>query len=250
MRPVARHPFMEWDGLLAFAHRGGLSEAPENTLPAFAHAVDLGYTYLETDVHLTSDGVLVAFHDEDLERTCGQPGKIADLTWAQVSEARVDGKEPIPRFDELLESFPHAKINVDCKADETVDPLVDLLKSMNVLPRICVGSFSDRRLRRVRRRLGDAVCTSLGPVETTRLRTGARTPAAAHAAQVPTTAGPLTIVSEKFVERAHRRGLQVHVWTIDDAAEMERLIDLEVDGIMTDQPEVLKSVLVARGLWV
>ncbi|MGA1436834.1 MAG: glycerophosphodiester phosphodiesterase [Ilumatobacteraceae bacterium] len=248
-RPSAPHPFLEWDGVLAFAHRGGLSEAPENTLAAFQHAVELGFTYLETDVHLTSDGVLVAFHDPDLERTCGIDGKINDLSWDAISEARVDGTHPIPQFVDLLDSFPHARINVDCKSDEALQPLISLLSERDCLDRICVGSFSDRRLRAVRRAFGNRVCPRLGPVETTRLTAGAPTPKGAFAAQVPPAAGKLPLVTERFVARAHRRGLQVHVWTIDDADEMNRLLDLGVDGIMTDRPEVLKDVLQQRGQW-
>ena len=248
-RPTAPHPFLDWEGVLAFAHRGGMSEAPENTLDAFQHAVDLGYTFLETDVHLTSDGVLVAFHDADLERTCGIKGKINDLSWDAVSEAKVDGTHPIPQFTDLLDAFPHARINVDCKSDEALQPLITLLSERDCLDRICVGSFSDRRLRAVRKAFGKRVCTSLGPVETTRLTAGAPIPKGVYAAQVPPTAGKLPLVTERFVSRTHRRGLQVHVWTIDDADEMNRLLDLGVDGIMTDKPEVLKAVLETRGQW-
>lgn len=248
-RPSAPHPFLEWEGVLAFAHRGGMSEAPENTLAAFQHAVDLGYTFLETDVHLTADGVLVAFHDVDLERTCGVKNNIHDLTWEQLSAVRVDGTHPIPRFIDLLDAFPDARFNVDCKSDDALQPLISLLSDRDCLQRICVGSFSDRRLRAVRKAFGTGVCTSLGPVETTCLTTGAPTPQIAYAAQVPPNAGKLPLVTERFVARAHRRGLQVHVWTIDDPEEMERLLDLGVDGIMTDQPEVLKAVLQRRSLW-
>ena len=248
-RPSAPHPFLEWEGVLAFAHRGGMSEAPENTLAAFQHAVDLGYTFLETDVHLTADGVLVAFHDVDLERTCGVKNNIQDLTWGQLSEVRVDGTHPIPRVIDLLDAFPDARFNVDCKSDDALQPLISLLSDRDCLQRICVGSFSDRRLRAVRKAFGTGVCTSLGPVETTCLTTGAPTPQIAYAAQVPPNAGKLPLVTERFVARAHRRGLQVHVWTIDDPEEMERLLDLGVDGIMTDQPEVLKAVLQRRSLW-
>ena len=248
-RPPARHPFLEWEGILAFAHRGGLSEAPENTLEAFQHAVDLGYAYLETDVHLTSDGVLVAFHDADLERTCGVSSKINELTWNQLAEVRVDGTHSIPRFIDLLDAFPAARFNVDCKSDEALQPLISLLGERDCLRQICVGSFSDRRLRAVRKAFGEQVCTSLGPLEITCLTAGTPTPKNAFAAQVPPSAGKLPVVTERFIDRAHRRGLQVHVWTIDDPQEMERLLDLGVDGIMTDQPEVLKSLLERRSLW-
>jgi glycerophosphoryl diester phosphodiesterase len=91
-----RHPFLDWPGPIPFAHRGGATEAPENTMPAFERAVGLGYHYLETDVHTTADGIVVAFHDDDLSRTCGRPGRISELPWREVATCRVDGKEPIP----------------------------------------------------------------------------------------------------------------------------------------------------------
>jgi hypothetical protein len=109
------HPYLDWPGPIPFAHRGGASDNPENTMPAFQHAVDLGYTYLETDVHATSDGVLVAFHDPDLSRTCGRDGTIDSMTARDVASARVDGREPIPLFEELVGSFPEARFNIDCK---------------------------------------------------------------------------------------------------------------------------------------
>ncbi|WP_367281733.1 glycerophosphodiester phosphodiesterase [Ilumatobacter sp.] len=246
---VAVHPFLDWPGPIAFAHRGGTSEHPENTMPAFGHAVDLGYTYLETDVHVTSDGVLVAFHDADLTRTCGRPGVIDRLPWSEVSTARVDGREPIPLFEDLMEQFPDARVNVDCKADSAVDALVASLRRLDCLDRVCIGGFSDRRLRRLRSLLGDGLCSSFGPAQIAALRYTGRVPWGGQAAQVPVRQGPVTIVNERFVDRAHRGGLQVHVWTIDDPAEMRRLLDLGVDGLMTDRPAVLKQVLVERGEW-
>jgi len=244
------HPFLDWPGPLALAHRGGASDNPENTLPAFQHAVDLGYTYLETDVHATSDGVLVAFHDADLSRTCGRTGRIEELPWSEVGRARVGGREPIPRFDDLMDAFPDARVNVDCKADSAVDALVAAVRRHDGLDRICVGSFNDSRLRRIRRELGEGLCSSFGPIQIGLLRFALPVPWGGQCAQVPVERGPLTIVTRRTVERAHRRGYQVHVWTIDDAHEIARLLDLGVDGIMTDRPAVLKEVLTARGEWV
>ena len=228
-RPPADHPYLAWDGPLPIAHRGGTSDHPENTMPAFARAVELGFVYLETDVHATRDGHLVAFHDPDLARTCGRPGAIAEL--------------------DLVEAFPTARFNVDCKDDRALEPLIGELRRLDCLDRVCVGSFSDRRLKRLRRELGSGLCTSLGPREITLLTAGTPVPGGGRAAQVPVSAGPVTIVTRRMVERCHRRGLQVHVWTIDDAEEMVRLLDLGVDGIMTDRPEVLRSVLLDRGQW-
>lgn len=244
------HPFLEWAGPLAFAHRGGASDNPENTLPAFRHAVDLGYTYLETDVHATSDGILVAFHDNDLERTCGRPGRIDELPWSDVSQCRVDGTEPIPRFEELMEEFPDARVNIDCKADSGVDALVAAVRRLGCLDRICIGGFNDARLRRLRSTLGDGLCTSFGPIQVALWRLGLPVPWGGHAAQVPVEQAPVTVVTERTVARAHARGYQVHVWTIDEPDEMRRLLDLGVDGLMTDRPAVLKDVLIERGQWV
>ncbi len=243
------HPFLDWPGPIPFAHRGGASDNPENTMPAFQHAVDIGYTYLETDVHATSDGVLVAFHDDSLDRTTDRNGVINALPWSEVSAARVDGREPIPLFEDLMEQFPDARVNIDCKADSGVDALVASLKRLDCLDRVLVGGFSDARLRRFRSEFGDALCTSFGPQQIAALRLAGRVPWGGEAAQVPVRQGRLTIVNERFVERAHQRRLQVHVWTIDEPDEMHRLLDLGVDGLMTDRPQILKDVLIERGTW-
>lgn len=249
-RARPRHPFLDWPAPIALAHRGGASEAPENTLPAFQRAVDLGYRYLETDVHATADGVVVAFHDDDLSRTCGRPGFIHELTWAELSTVLVEGEAPIPRLDELFEAFPDARFNIDCKVDRVVEPLGDELLRAGVLDRVCVGAFSDRRLRRLRKRLGPALCTSAGPIEIGVLKLTGRALPGPLAMQVPVKQYGITLVTHRFVAACHRRGLEIHVWTIDDPAEMERLLDLGVDGLMTDVPGTLKDVLERRGQWV
>lgn len=249
-----RHPFLDHPGPLPFAHRGGASDAPENTAAAFEQAVKLGFRYLETDVHVTSDGVAVAFHDDDLQRTCGRPGRVRDLTWAEVATARVDGREPVPRLDELIAAWPHTRWNIDCKSDRAMDALIDVLQRLDVLHRVCIGSFSDSRLRTLRRRLGPGLCSSLGPIATARLMVASRTHCVMArpgglAAQIPVRQGPVPVVTPALVRTAHRLGLQVHVWTVDDPGEMHRLLDAGVDGIMTDRPALLREVLEVRGEW-
>ena len=250
----AAWPFLDWPGPLPFAHRGGASEAPENTMPAFEHAVGLGYRYLETDVHLTADGVLVAFHDDRLDRVTDGVGQIAALPWSVVQRARVDGREPIPRFEDLLGAWPDARINVDPKHDSAAEPLAEVLRRTGATDRVCVGAFSDRRIARVRGLAGAGLCTSMGPrqvaalVSTSRGLPGSNR-LAAPCAQLPPRQGRVMLVTERLVATAHARGIQVHVWTIDDRAEMARLLDLGVDGIMTDRPQVLKDLLVERGQW-
>jgi glycerophosphoryl diester phosphodiesterase len=248
------HPFLQDDKPIAFAHRGGASDAPENTMPAFQRAIDLGYRYLETDVHATSDGVLLAFHDDDLLRTCGQPGVISDMTYEQVKDFRINGTEPIPLMQQIFDTWPQARINIDCKSDNALQPLVKVLQGTGLLDRVCVGSFSDKRLASLREIFGPSLCTSLGPREVAKLRVRSwigpkRQFPGAYAAQVPHKQGPLTITDKKFVDAAHESGLHVHVWTIDDPQEMGHLFNLGVDGIMTDRPQILKDVMTERGIW-
>lgn len=240
------HPFLKHQAPIAFAHRGGASDAPENTMPAFQRAVDLGYIYMETDVHVTRDGRLLAFHDDDLSRTCGIQGLISELDFAEVSQARVNGTEPIPLLEDLITTWPNVHLNIDCKSDQALQPLEARLAKGDLFDRVCIGSFSDKRLNHLRDTFGEKLCTSMGPRDVTKLRLGSwvRTTGKfrnIHAAQVPVSQGPLTIVDKTFVEAAHRAELQVHVWTIDDPIEMKRLLDLGVDGIMTDRPEILKK---------
>ena len=246
------YPFLDHPGVLAFSHRGGASDAPENTMSAFEGAVALGYRYVETDVHVTADGVLLAFHDDVLDRVTDRTGVIADLPYREVQHALVDGREPIPRFEELLGAWPDLRINIDPKHDESVDALVEAIKRADAVDRVCVGAFSDARLERVRALL-PGVCTSLGPFGIMNL--GLATigqfddDLPSPCAQVPTHFGSDEIVTPAFVAEAHRRGMQIHVWTIDDADEMRRLLDLGVDGIMTDRNQVLKDVLQSRDRW-
>jgi glycerophosphoryl diester phosphodiesterase len=250
------HPFLDWPGPIPFAHRGGTSAAPENTLPAFEHAVDLGYRYLETDVHLSSDGVVMAFHDPDLRRTCGVDGTIADMTADELGDVRVEGRAPIPTMTELLERFPDVRFNIDCKSDAAAGPLAALVRRFDALDRVCLGAFSHARLTKLRTLLGPGLLSCTSPQEVATLRLAGRvTGFAQRVAQVPVRygapSGPrgVTVVTPRFVRNAHRRGIAVHVWTVDDPDEMHRLLDLGVDGIMTDRPEILRDVLVERGDW-
>ena len=252
---MACHPYLDHNGPIAFAHRGGTSAAPENSLRAFADAVSLGFRYLETDVHATSDGVLVAFHDNDLERTCGEQRAIATSTWEELKSARIDGTDPIPLLDDLLDEFPNARFNIDCKADTALEPLIQKLRDRDCLDRVCIGSFSDKRLERVREAFGSAVCTSMGPKEIAKLvaRTNTFVPVkpTEHAlmAQVPVKQGAIPVTTKRFVNVAHELGLAVHVWTVDDPIEIARLLDLGVDGVMSDDTRALRDVFAARGHW-
>ena len=248
---------------LAFAHRGGAAGGLENSMAAFERCVDLGYRYLETDVHATADGVAVAFHDAELDRVTDRTGRIAALPWREVARARIGGTEPILRLDDLLAAWSEVRINLDVKAAGAAVPLAAAVARAAAQDRVCVASFSDARVRAARRLLGPAVCSSLGARAVTALRlasyasgagrlartAGRLSRTGAPCAQVPLRYGGRAFCDERLIAAAHARGMQVHVWTVDTAAEIEAVLDLGVDGVMTDRPEVLKQVLLARGKW-
>lgn len=149
-----RHPYLDHPVTIPFAHRGGAADGIENTTAAFRRAAEAGYRYFETDVHTTSDGRLVAFHDTTLDRVTDARGRIADLPWSEVRQARVAGREPLPLFEELLEEFPDARWNVDIKAEPALVPLIDLIRRTDAWDRVCVGSFSETRVARAHRLAG------------------------------------------------------------------------------------------------
>lgn len=247
------HPYLDTAVPIPIAHRGGAGAWPENTMPAFQGAVDLGFQYVETDVHATADGVLVAFHDTRLDRATDKKGKISELPWSDVQKALVDGREPIPRFTELMQSFPDLKVNIDPKLDNAVAPLIQELKQLNALDRVCVGAFSDARLGKFHDEFGEEICLSMGPFEVITARLSSwglpKKSFRARAAQIPIRQGPIPIADRRFIERMHSLDIAVHVWTIDEVADMNRLLDLNVDAIMTDVPATLLEVLRGRGLW-
>jgi glycerophosphoryl diester phosphodiesterase len=255
--PAARFAFLDAAPPLAFAHRGGAIEHLENSMPAFEACVALGYRYLETDVRATADGVLVAFHDPTLERTTDRAGRIEQLPWSEVAKARIGGREPLVRLEDLLAAWPDVRFNLDVKAAGVLAPLVRLVRRLKVVDRLCLASFSDARIAAARRLLGPSVCTSLGPRGVAALRLSSYSPRAAGlvrmaagCAQVPLHLGGRALVDERFVTAAHARGLQVHVWTVDTEEDVATLLDLGVDGIMTDRPAMLREVLEKRGQWV
>ena len=269
--PHPVHPYLDAPTPLAFAHRGGAAVGDENTAAAFARSVELGYRYVETDTHATRDGVAVVFHDPDLRRMTGDRRRIRDVTWADLASLRVNGDAAVPRLDDILAAWPQVRFNVDVKDVQAITPTIDAVRRTGATDRVLLASFSDARLARMRREVGPAVATSMGVREVAALWARARlgrayrvtgsstapgppvgagsVPRGVVAAQIPARQGGVRVVTPRFVAHAHRLGLQVHVWTIDDPTEMRELLDLGVDGIMTDRIEVLREVYETRGHW-
>jgi glycerophosphoryl diester phosphodiesterase len=237
---------------IAFAHRGGAAHFPENSWPAFEHAVRLGYTYLETDAQATADGVLLAFHDRTLDRMTDRTGPIAQLPASAVAAAKIAGREPIPLLADLLGAWPDLRFNIDVKDAPVARPLAELVRRAGAWDRVCITSFSARRLRATRLLLDRPVCMAASPVDACVLRSAIPGQVAApgfarrwvRCAQLP-----VRMATAPVIARAHAAGLAVHVWTVNDAATMTALLNRGVDGIMTDRTELLKRVLTERGQW-
>ncbi len=255
------YPYFDNAGLpLAYAHRGGALTGAnvglENTMVAFQAAVDLGYRYIETDVHATSDGALLAFHDATLDRATDGTGAISRQPLSALRSVKIGGSEPIPTLNEILSCWPELRVNIDAKSDECVGPLVAAINAHQAWDRVCVATFSPVRVQVLRRLLDVRVATAYAAAEIAALRLlplrAARRSVLGHraqAAQVPVRRGPLEIVTADFVSRAHELGKHVHVWTIDAPDEMHRLLNLGVDAIITDRIDILRDVYRERGIW-
>lgn len=264
MRVSGDHLFLSGPYPRAFAHRGwhcGDLEGMENSLSAFRRAWQEGFRYLETDVHATADGVAVVHHDPLLDRTTDRGGAIGALPWSEVRRAAINGVEPVSRLEDVLEDLPGALLNVDVKADDAVAPVLRAVRRTGAVNRVCLASFSDRRAAQIRglaARLlpGTPVLTAMGRNAIALLWLEARCPVlplrrviAGQLAEVPVTHRGRTVVDARLVRQARRYGREVHVWTVDEAAEMRRLLDLGVDGLISDRPDLLREVLRERGRW-
>jgi len=243
---------------LLMAHRGFSERGLENSMAAFQAAVDLGVCHLETDVHATADARLVAFHDRVLDRVTDSSGTVSQLGWDVVGKARIGGTEPVPLLEDLIGTWPQVRLNIDVKAAGAIGPLVDVLNRTRCWDRVCIASFSDARRRAVQRRLpaGVACSPGLGTVAAFWAMTRGRASTAALCRltqdvvclQVPERYLLMKVVDQRFVDDAHRAGLQVHVWTVNDPLAMGRLLDLGVDGLITDRVDAALDVLRGWGV--
>lgn len=260
-----RHPYLDGPYPRAYAHRGwhiGELTGCENTLAAFHRAVDEGFGYLELDVRATVDGVPVVHHDPTLDRTTTGAGEIRALRAADLTTVLGAGSEPIPLLEQVLTEFPDTRITIELKSDAVVGPVLAVLERTGAWHRVCLGARHEARLRRARREAGPRLFTSIAMRSAVALRSLAwmdalpgplamvpMPPVHGRLAQLPRRFGPLTVVDAGLVRTAHRTGREVHVWTVDDPAEMAELLDLGVDGLLSDRPDLLRDVLTDRDQW-
>ena len=246
-------PYLDHPRPVAFAHRGGAAHNPENSWPAFEYAARLGYSYLETDTRSTADGKLIAFHDAELGRVTDRTGQVRQLTWKEISAARINGTEQIPLLEDLIGAFPELRFNIDLKDEGTIGPLAGVLKRTAAWDRVCVTSFSGTRLLTAQRSFDRPVCLAVTPAAIAAVRylgfcgkgmARGLARSGALCAQVPR-----QIATRGFIRRSHALGLDVHVWTLNTRAEIEHALDLGADGVMTDDIVLLRDILEERGQW-
>ncbi|WP_026553206.1 glycerophosphodiester phosphodiesterase family protein [Arthrobacter sp. H20] len=244
---------------LALSHRGYSADGLENSMAAFEAAVELGYGYLEIDIRSSRDGAVMVFHDALLDRVCDVAGPVAGRTLAELGAVRIRGVEPIPTLEEVLTRWPAIKLNIDIKDDASVEPFARLVERLGAHDRVLVASFSDRRRLQVLKLLSRPVASSAGQLssallwllsplgQTHRLARILKV----DCLQVPVRHAGVSVVTERFVSRCRTAGLPLHVWTVNDAEAMERLLLMGggVDGLVSDRADRLATVMNARGHW-
>ena len=266
------HPYFDLPLPIVVGHRGAAGERPENTLASFARGLEAGAAILESDLHLTRDGVVVMAHDETVDRTTNGRGPLRDLAFAELSKLDAahrfstdQGKSfpfrgqgfRIPSLEEVFKAFPGVRFNLELKRDEPalVERTVALVRRADRAAITLLTAESDALMARLRAHLkSSGVPVALGAAAGDVLRfvraalDGAAPPPEPMALQVPADFAGRPLVTGELVGYAHAHGVQVHVWTINDPREMERLLALGVDGLVTDFPERMAGLLRRRGM--
>lgn len=238
-----------------FAHRGLAIEAPENSLLAFARAVAIGVAHIETDVHVSADGVAIIAHDPDLSRVAGVDARVDALTVAELSRVDLGHGQHPPSLAEALDAFPETRFNIDLKVAGAVEPTIAAVRDARAEHRVLLTSFSERRRRAAMRLLPEAATSASGARFAIALLSAAIgfTPGVRaslrglQAVQIPVRALGLDTVSPARLRAYRRAGVEVHVWTVNDEPEMRRLLALGVDGIVTDRADLAMEVVRSLG---
>ena len=242
--------YLNYDGLAVMAHRGGSLEAPENTLESFKYALEIGSDIIETDIQLSFDGIPYIFHDDDLKRIPGIEKNFNELLASEIDELRIFDDYKIPTLEETLKQFPNTKFQIDFKTDEVVDPAIEIINKLpHIKKNLCVASFSSQRLQKIKSKLSD-VTYSMGPHEVLKLLLKSfgiyRGEISGDCLQIPIYRYGIKIVTQRFVDFCKRENIKISVWTINSIEEMDYLIGLDVDGIITDKPKALINLLASR----
>lgn len=245
--------FLDSPPPIPFAHRGVHLNVPENSSTSFSAAAELGYRYIETDVRSTRDGKVIICHDARARRIAGLSASISALTLAELrsAAAAIEGSD-VPLLLDVLKGFPELRFNIDVKDKRAAELVPDIVREVGAQDRVCITSFSATRIRCVRSQFTGTVCTGAAVSEFFRFLVDSghymKVPQPA-VLQLPLAVKGIPVVTRKLIDRAHQAGLPVHVWTLNDLSSIRAAIELEVDGIMTDEPVLLRKELMRRHLW-
>ena len=243
---MSLHPYLKTPGVAISAHRGGSMEAPENTLESFKYSLELGCAYIETDVQLSSDGIPYIFHDDDLSRLLGKDVTFNSLHSSEIQNLKLFESFDIPTLETALTTFPDALFQIDLKTDEVAIPAMKIIETLEAFDRVCIASFSSKRLALINE-MYPHVCLSMGPKEILKLLLASyglyKKKVPGNCLQVPIYQYGIKLVTKRFIQYVQNIGLKIHVWTINDKNQMQQLINLGVDGIITDRPKALKDLL-------
>ena len=238
--------YLDYEGIEVLAHRGGAEESYENTLESFEYSQSLGCKFIETDVQVSSDGIPYIFHDDELKRICEIPKKFDALKSDEIDSLTIFNNHKIPKLEDALNKFPDLSFQIDFKTDEVVEPALNVIQKTNSTDRVCIASFSSKRLERVRS-VSPNLCISMGPNEVFKTLLSRykliNNPLKGDCLQVPMKYYGVKIVTKKFVEYLKSKNIKIMVWTINDVETFKYLIELEVDGIITDRPKLLFETL-------
>ena len=229
-----------------FVHRGNSKTYLENSLESFEAAIKLGYRCIETDLRCTLDNEIVIFHDKDLKRLLNIDIKIKDLTLIEIRKL-FEKRGYIPTLIEILSKFPDTFFNIDLKEQSTLEMTMKIVNKMNAFHRVCFASFNSNRIKEVYDNFPQAI-TSMGVKDVIKFKLFYLNTSHSNVLQIPIKWNGIKVFSKSLLKRAHKNSLKVHLWTINDESLMNELIELGVDGIMTDEAEILMKVMRQKGL--
>ena len=253
---ISSQSFLEYinsSNIIPIAHRGASLEAAENSFESFRKAFDLGYRVIETDIHSSKDGTAYIFHDHTLERLTGENLKISDLKDVDIDSLKVNKSSVIPRLSNVFEEFPEGLFNLDAKTWEATKPIANTIKKMGYSSRVCIGSFNDKRINAIIKELGVETCHSMGKSNATKFYLGAQLGIkqnfTAQCIQLPIKQFGVSLVARRVLRHARKLGIKIHFWTINNPTTMQKLLELNVDGIMTDDCVLLKTIMEEQFKW-
>ena len=253
---MSSHSFLEYinsTNIVPIAHRGASLLANENSIESFRRALDLGYRVLETDVHGSKDGTAYIFHDDTLERLTGESLRISDLKDTDIDSLKVNTSSIIPRLSSIIEEFPEGLFNLDAKTWEATTPIVNTIRKMQFSTKVCIGSFNNARINVIINELGPETCHSMGTSNVIKFFVGAhlgiKQNFTSQCIQLPIKQFGISLITRKILKYADQLSIRIHFWTINDPTIMKKLIELNVDGIMTDDCILLKDVMQKHNEW-